>query len=492
MPVISATPLYGGRFSRRSVGSAAGSAAADWVQIALLSLAVGCGRRTPASLGLTVRDSAGVQIVDNAGAGELSADILDHPKTTLLIGREDGPEYVRFFRITSVFGHADHIYVVDAGEQSLRVFDTKGEYVRTIGRAGEGPGEFGEPAFPFITGDTLVIWDARLRRVTLFSLAGEVLDVVSLKPPEGGVGWIYPVARTRTGWEAVSVVFTPTGPVGSTHVDSIRVLQFPGLHESDPNSVRTIVTFPWVRWYTRMAGEGPGGFPAFGSQEHFYTVDRSGWTYVPDAQAYDVAVYSPAGTLVRRIRRNHRPIAMTDKLVDRYRERVRAYWDSMERAGRNTVGRAADLELASGPRQAVLAPIGRLIVGSDGALWLERLDLVADPLDRLWTRPRKRSQFWDWFDRSGISSAPSRCPTGFRRNQPATMGYSAFCAMIPGSKGWPASKSSIDHKVGTDVLRLTRWFMLRRAFARLAAQWPRRVTWEGRGHACAASGFGAS
>lgn len=48
-----------------------------------------------------------------------------------------------FQRIVSVArGEEGNLVVADAGWGEIRVFDSGGEHVRTIGREGEGPGEF--------------------------------------------------------------------------------------------------------------------------------------------------------------------------------------------------------------------------------------------------------------------------------------------------------------------------------------------------------------
>lgn len=56
----------------------------------------------------------------------------------------------------------------------IGLFDRTGKFVRQLGRAGEGPGEYRQP-FVALHRDTLVIQDPRLGRVTLMNLDGKVL-----------------------------------------------------------------------------------------------------------------------------------------------------------------------------------------------------------------------------------------------------------------------------------------------------------------------------
>ena len=59
----------------------------------------------------------------------------------------------------------DNIYILDYVEQEIYVFDAAGEFVRTIGGQGDGPGEFRNALGPAIApGDTLWVADQRAPR----------------------------------------------------------------------------------------------------------------------------------------------------------------------------------------------------------------------------------------------------------------------------------------------------------------------------------------
>ncbi|MGD2122683.1 MAG: 6-bladed beta-propeller [Gemmatimonadota bacterium] len=91
----------------------------------------------------------------------------------LEIGTIDGPPETVFGDVTSVAVRRDgNILVLDAQARAVREFDSRGRYVRTLGRAGEGPGEFGRPMAVRVdpAGRTLVLdWN---QRMTVFSVDG--------------------------------------------------------------------------------------------------------------------------------------------------------------------------------------------------------------------------------------------------------------------------------------------------------------------------------
>lgn len=66
------------------------------------------------------------------------------------------------------------IYVVDGKPAAIKVFSPDGQFIRTIGRDGEGPGEF-RVGFIAIKGEHLVLQDPRVSRLSVFDTSGTFL-----------------------------------------------------------------------------------------------------------------------------------------------------------------------------------------------------------------------------------------------------------------------------------------------------------------------------
>ena len=69
---------------------------------------------------------------------------------------------------------AGHVYVVDRKPMMVKVFDSAGVFVRSIGREGAGPGEF-RMAFIAVRGSNLVVHDPMNSRTSVFDTAGTYL-----------------------------------------------------------------------------------------------------------------------------------------------------------------------------------------------------------------------------------------------------------------------------------------------------------------------------
>lgn len=106
----------------------------------------------------------------------------------LRIGSVDDPDYVIGFIRDMASGPDGLLYTLEWGEGSIRRWTPDGEPAGTIGRRGEGPGEFEQPSGLGFFGDSLWVWDMDARRVSYFDLDGEFLGSVSPRVDVGGAG----------------------------------------------------------------------------------------------------------------------------------------------------------------------------------------------------------------------------------------------------------------------------------------------------------------
>lgn len=125
-----------------------------------------------------VRDSAGVEIITNLGP---APDTVTLDSAVIRIGGVDVAEEYAFQRLSDVAVLADRSVIVSDQAGRVAQFDSTGRWIRNFGRSGSGPGEFRQPVFVEIVGDTVAVWDARLARLSLFMTHGEFLGLAPVR-----------------------------------------------------------------------------------------------------------------------------------------------------------------------------------------------------------------------------------------------------------------------------------------------------------------------
>ncbi|MDH5466323.1 MAG: 6-bladed beta-propeller [Candidatus Aminicenantes bacterium] len=135
----------------------------------------------------TIEEEDGVTAVKNPKEpmfGEISLELEED----MSIGREDDENYLLYrIRDIAVDG-LGNIYVVDMGNIRVQVFDRSGDYLQTIGRAGEGPGEFLSPRRIKIDDDDgkIYIVDAG-REIEIFDKEGKFVNRCKQERPIGAM-----------------------------------------------------------------------------------------------------------------------------------------------------------------------------------------------------------------------------------------------------------------------------------------------------------------
>ncbi len=102
------------------------------------------------------------------------------PEPVLQIGTQDGPDETSFASVIAVLRtRADSWVIVDQQTPAVRMFSASGEYLRTIGTKGDGPGEYRKPSW-VVENDRgeLVVYDSyaeAVGRVLHYDTLGTVL-----------------------------------------------------------------------------------------------------------------------------------------------------------------------------------------------------------------------------------------------------------------------------------------------------------------------------
>ena len=85
-----------------------------------------------------------------------------------------------FFGVTSDILFADtNIYVIDKKQKKIFRFNNQGNFLNTIGKLGNGPGEFSSCSSCFLNGDTVFVSDLDTRRIFSYTQEGNFINTIS-------------------------------------------------------------------------------------------------------------------------------------------------------------------------------------------------------------------------------------------------------------------------------------------------------------------------
>ena len=108
----------------------------------------------------------------------LNGEVVVKPEfemsNTIIGDEESGSKVIQSSALT--VDNYGNVYIIDGMDQSIKVFDEKGEFKYKFGKSGQGPGEFVRAQSIVVTKDNIFVSDAGRRVVSKFDLDGTFVD----------------------------------------------------------------------------------------------------------------------------------------------------------------------------------------------------------------------------------------------------------------------------------------------------------------------------
>jgi len=242
----------------------------------------------------------------------------------LVIGREDQPEY-RFYGLSDLaVDSSGRMYVLDGGNHRVQVFDHSGDYLRTLGREGQGPGELAGGSLVTVAGDRVVVWDFRNQRLSVWDLEGDHLADVRLAPDQHpndllgtDTGALVVRHQVRLKNLALHERFF------SVSIEGEEILQYSELPVTNRIGIKasadlgSAAVAQSVRRGVSVAPNPESAIPTVG-------VDRDGSLYITASAEYQILAIETSGNATWALRTNALrdpfPEAEVDRLVARVAE----------------------------------------------------------------------------------------------------------------------------------------------------------------------------
>jgi len=274
------------------------------------SLCVACGGDGGGGPQSTVRDSAGVTIVENRSPlPDSRLGWRVGPEATVSIGTAEGDPAYELFRVGGAMRLSDgRIVVANAGTGELRVYDANGIHLASWGGQGDGPGEFGAMApsgLELWPGDSLMARDPFSGRISIFSMDGTFGRALRL---EGGYQSVVGPLPDGSVFAATLTTFE-RGEPGTSEI--IRPDVDYGILSTDGSVQRDLGAYPGSELYMVNTVDGspfPRPYPFRRSSFEFTWGDL---VVITTNDRYEIRAYRPDGSLARIVRRDHEVRAPT-------------------------------------------------------------------------------------------------------------------------------------------------------------------------------------
>jgi hypothetical protein len=364
---------------------------------ALLVTLAACGAERADSSGAVIRDSAGIQIVENTAPTWAEGEGWQLSETPVLsIGELEGDPNYQLFQVYDARRLSDgRIVVANSGSNELRFYDKKGRFKGATGRKGGGPGEFQGLADVWaLADDSLLTYDFRNNRISVFDPSGEFVRSFQLQSLTGGKsspGLVAPFADGSLLIHARTMEFSPQTE-GGLRRDSVLYLR------CDPTGalLDSLGWFPGPEWYVKSdEGIMAASSRAFGRSP--VATAAADAFYFGSSDNYEIARYDGTGELRRLIHRTHVNLGVTpddiegwieERLAGMNDENQRTFWERLY----------ADM-----PFPETMPAYERLLVDDEGSLWVED-----------YRRPADEQPRWTVFDPQGVMLGEVETPLNFQ------------------------------------------------------------------------------
>lgn len=137
------------------------------VSVLLPFFLTACAQKKDAAWKGSIDREDGVEVVRNPAQPIYPEGYL-RMEQELSLGGQTGPEEALLSSIRGVVvDEKERIFILDSEEAMIKVYDFQGNYVQTIGRPGQGPGELDSPLRLDLFDKTLMVVEAS-RRLSFF------------------------------------------------------------------------------------------------------------------------------------------------------------------------------------------------------------------------------------------------------------------------------------------------------------------------------------
>ncbi len=330
----------------------------------LLLAFVGCGDASRDRSVATIRDSAGVAIVENHSLDRVPKVTVPDTSLVIEIGGATDDTTQQLFHVEGAHVLSDgRIVVANRGSHELRYYGANGVFLKASGREGDGPGEFRYLSWTIRCGsDSVVAYDIAHRAATVFDPAGVFVRSFEFQAPDG-----QPIYGPPSCWDGTFSVLAWAARTGRPPPGYHRPEQPIFATDRNGNRLGFVDTIPGTeRW-----GHDRGSQPALFGRTPVHTVGPGG-VVVGSADAPEIRVHALPGPLVRVIRWAGTRRAVTAGHIARARD------SALAAARSENARRRSERQFAEAVFPDSFPPYDRALVDAGGRIWLRDYRVPGD------------------------------------------------------------------------------------------------------------------
>ena len=260
------------------------------IVISLLLLSISCSKESGYPVRTEIIDE--VKVITNPEYPR-DGQVAYQLEEELSIGEEEVDENYMFNQPQSVKASEDgSIYVLDRRDICIKVYDRQGKYQRTIGRQGQGPGEFGSGFLYFdISSDgKIYIMDCRNSCVIIMDKDGDFIHSYRLP------GRLYGEMKTdKNNFIYFERKFTDE----EARKTSIH------RYNSNGDEILNYGTFKIVQPVIKRTKTKTTASSSRIAATTVWTIDQEGKLYAGYGNKYQISVYNPNGSLSFKFGRDY-------------------------------------------------------------------------------------------------------------------------------------------------------------------------------------------
>lgn len=317
--------------------------------IAVLFIVFACSKKPESAASVEIIE--GIEHVHNT-------ETPLYPNKTVTLEEElsiGGEKYDMIFRPQSfIVDQNENIYISDFQDQSIKVFDPGGKHIKTIGRKGEGPGEFlyiGN--LTFLPDGRLMVMDINVNRLSLFDSDGKYIN---------SYHWATRPGRLHYATDS-SCVLTVHTFEGDQPLEEMKI--FVKKFDFAGNEIQSFGEFrpEDMKIYTEKRGEGGIAVsisPPYSPHSIFAADPVRQYLFHCVNDEYKIEIFDKDGKIIRKFDRPYEPISFTG--IDA--EEFHARWERSRIEGLKKIAKEIPM-----PDVKTITP--RMLVDDEGNLWVE-------------------------------------------------------------------------------------------------------------------------